>query len=38
MSRVDVSMYWHERCHHSLSHRWLREQVRSLLTDPGAPP
>jgi DNA-binding transcriptional LysR family regulator len=38
MSRVDVSMYWHERCHHSTSHRWLREQVRSLLTDPGAPP
>lgn len=28
---VDVSMYWHERCHHSRSHQWLREQVRALL-------
>ncbi|MBN8511365.1 MAG: LysR family transcriptional regulator [Burkholderiales bacterium] len=28
---VDVSMYWHERCHHSRSHQWLREQVRSIL-------
>jgi DNA-binding transcriptional LysR family regulator len=37
MAGVDVAMYWHERCHHSASHRWLRKQVRSLLTDPVVP-
>jgi DNA-binding transcriptional LysR family regulator len=32
MDRVDVSMYWHERCHHSRSHQWLRDQVRLVMT------
>lgn len=32
---VDVSMYWHERCHHSRSHQWLREAVRGLLVTPA---
>lgn len=28
---VDVSMYWHERCHHSRAHQWLRNTVRAIL-------
>jgi uncharacterized protein (DUF2236 family) len=38
MERVDVSMYWHERCHHSRAHQWLRDRVRSILSlpKPGA--
>lgn len=36
LKRVDVSMYWHERCHHSLSHQWLRGMVRSILALPEA--
>lgn len=31
LNSVDVSMYWHERCHHSRSHQWLRSAVRSIL-------
>jgi DNA-binding transcriptional LysR family regulator len=31
MERVDVSMYWHERCHHSRAQQWLRERVRAVL-------
>ncbi len=31
MKRVDVSMYWHERCHHGRAHQWLRATVRSIL-------
>lgn len=42
LRRVDVSMYWHERCHHSRSHQWLRSTVRSILALPeagaGGPP
>lgn len=33
---VDVSMYWHERCHHSRAHQWLRQAVRSILAEPAA--
>jgi hypothetical protein len=36
MKRVDVSMYWHERCQHSRSHQWLRSTVRSILALPEA--
>lgn len=32
---VDVSMYWHERCHHSRSHQWLRDTVRTILATPS---
>jgi DNA-binding transcriptional LysR family regulator len=32
MERVDVSMYWHERCHHSRAQRWLRDRVREILS------
>lgn len=28
---VEISMYWHERTHHSPAHQWLREQVRTVL-------
>jgi DNA-binding transcriptional LysR family regulator len=31
MRAVELSMYWHERCHHSRAQQWLREQVRSIL-------
>lgn len=31
MRLVELSMYWHERCHHSRAQQWLREQVRSIL-------
>lgn len=31
MKRVDVSMYWHERCHHSRSQQWLRDKVRGVM-------
>jgi DNA-binding transcriptional LysR family regulator len=31
MERVDVSMYWHERCHHSRAQQWLRQRVRAVL-------
>jgi DNA-binding transcriptional LysR family regulator len=34
MKLVDVSMYWHERCHHSRSQQWLRDRVRSVLALP----
>lgn len=34
MERVDVSMYWHERSHHSRAHQWLRDRVRSILALP----
>lgn len=33
---ADVSMYWHERCHNSRAHQWLRQAVRSILADPVA--
>jgi hypothetical protein len=38
MERVDVSMYWHERCHHSRAQQWLRQRVRAVLVAqaPGA--
>jgi DNA-binding transcriptional LysR family regulator len=36
MKPVDVSMYWHERCHHSRSHQWLRGMVRSILAPAAA--
>jgi DNA-binding transcriptional LysR family regulator len=36
MKPVDVAMYWHERCHHSRSHQWLRDKVRSILALPQA--
>jgi DNA-binding transcriptional LysR family regulator len=35
MATVDVSMYWHERCHHSRAQQWLREQVRAILVGAG---
>lgn len=35
MNPVDVSMYWHERCHHSRAQQWLRERVRAILTAPA---
>lgn len=40
MKTVDVSMYWHERCHHGRAHQWLRRTVRAILTpdDDGAGP
>lgn len=31
MRTIDLSMYWHERCHHSAPQQWLRERVRSIL-------
>ncbi|HYF17895.1 MAG TPA: LysR family transcriptional regulator [Ramlibacter sp.] len=31
---VEISMYWHERTHHSPAHQWLREQVRGVLAHP----
>jgi DNA-binding transcriptional LysR family regulator len=31
MRSIDLAMYWHERTHASPSHRWLREQVKSIL-------
>jgi DNA-binding transcriptional LysR family regulator len=33
---VDISMYWHERCHHSAAQQWLREQVRAVLAPAAA--
>lgn len=33
LKSVDVSMYWHERSHHSRSHQWLRTTVRNILND-----
>jgi len=35
---VDVSMYWHERLHHSRSHQWLRSTVRAILAGEDAAP
>lgn len=32
MRTIDLSMYWHERCHHSAPQQWLRERVRRILT------
>ena len=37
MRGVDVSMYWHERTHHSGPHRWLRERVRDVLAPASGP-
>lgn len=34
---VDVSMYWHERCHHSRAHQWLRHAVRDILVPADMP-
>ena len=40
---IDLSMYWHERCHHSRAQQWLREQVLGALaperraSEPPAP-
>jgi DNA-binding transcriptional LysR family regulator len=34
---VDVSMYWHERCHHSRAHQWLRNAVRAILAPDDMP-
>ena len=31
MKPVDVSMYWHERRHHSRPQQWLRDRVRGVL-------
>ena len=36
MATVDVSMYWHERCHPSRAQQWLRDQVRSILVGASA--
>lgn len=30
---LDLFMIWHQRTHHSAPHRWLREQIRSMLQD-----
>lgn len=29
---IGIAMAWHERTHHSPPHRWLREQIASVLT------
>jgi DNA-binding transcriptional LysR family regulator len=36
MRTVELSMYWHERCHHSRPQQWLRERVRSVLMSSAA--
>lgn len=28
---MELSLYWHERCHHSAAQQWLRETVRSVM-------
>lgn len=31
-----VKQFWHERFHHDLGNRWLRNAIRELLGDPAA--
>lgn len=37
MKRVDVSMYWHDRGHHSRAQQWLRDRVRAILAGSEPP-
>jgi DNA-binding transcriptional LysR family regulator len=34
---VEISMYWHERKHHNVAHRWLRQTILELAKDLKAP-